>query len=83
MNVKQNVNNNLDTQVTELGVASELTLGNQVGNKMEGFQRNFYMGRSETTTQVTELGSATKLTLGFGGGIPETKRTWNIGWSSI
>ena len=64
----------LESQVTELGAATELTLGNRVGNKFEGL-RGFYMGRSEacqeSKSQVTELGTATELTLGQAGKVFE------------
>ena len=65
----------LEALVTELGTATELTQGNQVGNRYEGLQRGYYMGRSEacqeTKSQVTELGTATNLTLGQEGNIFE------------
>ncbi len=53
-------------QVTELGTATDLTLGNRVGNKYEGMS-GYRMGRTETPIQITELGAATKLTRGHGG----------------
>ena len=76
MNTKQNVNENaqqVETQVTELGRATELTLGAGMGDiEPNGrFMSRFY----RTTAQVTELGTASDLTLGFFGQYSEGNRT--------
>jgi hypothetical protein len=67
MNKKQ-----LVAQITELGTATELTLGFS-GKVVEGKRgRAGDLWQSEIKTeQVTELGAATELTLGSGGSIPE------------
>ena len=71
METKHNVNKNmqgLETQVTELGAATELTLGFS-GKIIEGKRGRWGdLWRSGMEVeQVTELGTATELTLGYGG----------------
>jgi hypothetical protein len=68
MNKKQ-----LVAQITELGTATELTLGFS-GKVVEGKRgRAGDLWQSERKTQqVTELGTATKLTLGYGAGYSES-----------
>ena len=67
MKTKHNANNNVqsfEVQVTELGTASALTLGNP-GRGAEGpLPMVGPWGYTEATSQVTELGAATELTLG-------------------
>jgi hypothetical protein len=82
MNAKHNVNKNvhqLDAQITELGAATELTLGfgGCETEGRDGWQRRFRMkSPRETSKQVTELGAATKLTLGYGGNSVEGMKSY-------
>ena len=61
MNAKQSTNKHV--QVTELGTATELTLGCGWG-QLEGARGRRGGRQQQPKTQVTELGTASELTLG-------------------
>jgi hypothetical protein len=82
MNTKYSANKNVPqfkAQITELGAATELTLG-YGGAEWEGGNRWQLRKRRtspvERTTQVMELGTATKLTLGYGGNSVEGMKSY-------
>ncbi len=74
MDAQHNLNKNVqptETQVMELGTATELTLGFK-GKEIEYTRSR--PGKLYHTEQITELGAATELTLGDNGWKIESRR---------